>query len=200
MPTITDRQKEELRGLYYEREYSMRMLAEYFGVSLDAVTYAMRRFNFKLRNKKSASAAAFAHKPLSFKVKNNLTMNDEVLKALGAALYWGEGYKAGGKGVDFANGDSSMIKVFLRFLREICRVDEKRLRIYVYCHSQKDIPRLIQHWSRITRIPRSQFSKPYVAKRTSIKGRGMPNGLIHIRYSDKKLLHLILSWIQEYAG
>ena len=200
MPAISDKQKSQVRALY-RKGHSARQIAAHFNVSLDAAYYALRRFQIKRRTSRENNALLFNNKPLSFHVKENLTRQEQELKALGVALYWGEGYKAEkSKGVDFANSDPKMIRVFLSFLRHICGVDEKRLRVYLYCHSQKEVPRLIRYWSNITLIPQTQFSKPYIAKKASIKGKGMPQGLIHIRYFDKKLLNLIRSWIQEYAN
>jgi hypothetical protein len=57
-----------------------------------------------------------------------------------------------------------MIKIFLRFLREICGVHEKRLRIYLYTHSGKHIEDLKKYWSDLTKIPTEQFTKPYIRK------------------------------------
>ena len=57
------------------------------------------------------------------------TFNDYQLLLVGAALYWGEGQKRhGGKypspRISFSNSDPDMIKLFLRFTREILKVPE----------------------------------------------------------------------------
>lgn len=91
-----------------------------------------------------------------------------------------------------------MIILFLLFLRRICHVDEKRIRCYLYCYSNQDVPSLIDYWSHITAIPREQFSKPYVRSDFDEKKAGkMKNDLIHVRYSDKKLLLALKGWIQD---
>ena len=199
MPALADSKKDELARLYAAGN-SARRIAAHFDISLDATYYALRRFNIQRRDKKAANAAAFAMKPVSFQLKQNLTAEETELKAHGVALYWGEGYKAAGAtGVDFANSDERMIRVFLAFLRRICGVDERKLRIFLYCHDYASAVHHIRYWSRVTKVPKRQFTKPYVAKRASIKGKGMPHGLIHVRYNDKKLLGLIRSWIQEYS-
>lgn len=122
------------------------------------------------------------------------------MKSMGVTLYWGEGYKAGqAHGIDFANSDIKMIQVFLKFLREICGVDEKRLRIYLYCYSNQNPPGLVRFWSKVTGVPKDQFTKPYIRKDFRLEKKDkMPYGLIHIRYSDKKLFLLIKKWIEEY--
>ena len=60
------------------------------------------------------------------------------LLIVGASLYWAEGYKKaiakdGVKRtyhpVSFANSDPEMVKLFMRFLREVCEVPEERIRL-----------------------------------------------------------------------
>ena len=130
---ISDKKLNQIKKLYYDKKYSIRMIALKLGVSIDAVTYFMRHNGLKRRTMKESNRLCFEQKPLSFKIKKNLSKKDEILKAVGVSLYWGEGYKAdGAHGVDFANSDVYMIVTFLKFLREICGVNEKRITIYTY--------------------------------------------------------------------
>ena len=119
-----------------------------------------------------------------------MNKEEEKLKILGTTLYWGEGYKTNTAfGVDFANSDSEMIRIFMNFLRKICGINESKLRIQLYCYSNQHPTKLVSFWSKITKIPRKKFIKPYVRKdfKESQIGK-MKNGLIHVRYHDKKLL------------
>jgi hypothetical protein len=198
MAALSETKRDEIKQLYYQKGFSARQISEHFSVSLDAVYYAMRRFKMKRRTRTEANAAHFALKPLSFSLRQRLTADEEILKTLGIALYWGEGYKTQkAHGIDFVNSDVRMVLVFLAFLRRVCGIDEKKLRVLLYCHTQSKISAHIRYWSHVTCIPRSQFTKPYVTKRVSKKGQGMPHGLIHLRYSDKKLLDLIRLWIRK---
>ena len=101
-------------------------------------------------------------------------------------LYWAEGTKKGDT-VDFANSDPKMIKLFMRFLREICGVAESRIRVYLYAFDNQNIVALKRFWSKITHIPLAQFTKPYIRKTDGkTKNQKMPFGMIHIRYNDKR--------------
>ncbi len=117
-------------------------------------------------------------------------------------LYWGEGYKGDdlnpAKQVDFANSDPEMILLFMNFLRSVYVLDEKRFRVYLYCYSNQNIPKIIKFWSKLAGIPRSQFTKPYVRSDYKVDGRVMKHGMVHIRYCDKKLLIDIMELIGEY--
>ena len=93
-----------------------------------------------------------------------------------------------------------MIKLFLKFLRNICGVDEKRLRVQLYCYSNQRIEDLKKYWYKETDIPISQFIKPYVRNDFLPEKIGkMKYGLVHIRYADKKLLIQIGKWIEQYC-
>lgn len=113
-------------------------------------------------------------------------------------LYWAEGVK--GKNqvtVDFVNSDYKMILVFLKFLRRVCGVEEQKLRVLLYCYSDQDTGALVTYWSGITDIPENQFQKPYIRKDFNPNGRKMANGLVHVRYNDKKLFNQIMKWLEE---
>jgi hypothetical protein len=140
----------------------------------------------------------FNKKPFSLKV--NLNSEDEMLKIAGAMLYWGEGNKKGNS-VALANSDPRMVSVFLKFLRVICGIDNHRLRVTTHYYSDHEPKELLQYWSRITKIPANQFYKSFLHQDT--KGtykKKSQYGTISVQYSDKKLLRMINSWIQEYQS
>jgi hypothetical protein len=190
-----------IRKLYYKEKMSMSGIAQHFSISLDAVVYFMRKHKIKRRNLKEANACMFNHKPLSFRRLKNLTSDLKSLKSIGTMLYWCEGYKGSeysrNNVVDFANCDPAMVYIFLIFLRKIYRIDESRLRILLYCYSNQNVKDLIKYWSSLTKIPASQFTKPYIRNDYRTNGRIMPYGMVHIRYNDKKLLSEIKNLIES---
>lgn len=112
-------------------------------------------------------------------------------------LYEGEGAKRG-ETVDFTNTSPQAIQLFYKFLNEICRVQKNRLRFYLYCYSSQDPESLIKYWSELLEIPKFQFTKPYVTERA--KGKRISEyGVLHIRYSDKRLLKEILTEISTIS-
>jgi hypothetical protein len=162
----------------------------------------MRRNKLERRKKEESNSIRYERSKPSFKLKKINNEKLRTLKTIGVMLYWGEGYKSGkGAMVDFANSDKDMIILFLEFLRNICGVDEKRLRVYSYFYANQNVNENINYWSKITEISKSQFTKPYIRKDfDKSKINKMPHGLIHVRYSDKKLLNLIKSWIDKYKS
>lgn len=176
----------------------MREIGEKLGVNLNAVVYFFRRYNIPRRSRSEVSRILFDRKPMSYEIKGNLSNREKMLKIAGLMLYWGEGTKTRNT-VDLANSDKDMILLFLKFLRDICQVDEKRIRVLLYCYGNQSSNKLIKYWSQITKIPINQFIKPYVRKDyNAAHGRVMEHGLVHIRYGDKKLLQYLISEKEKY--
>lgn len=198
MATIDKKSVKKVKELYYNKQLSVNDVANKLGVSIDAVFYCMRKNGFIRRKINESNRIKFDRSKPSFKLKKITSEKLRTLKTIGTMLYWGEGYKAGKTTVDFANSDKDMIVIFLKFLRKVCGIDEKKLRVYSYFYSNQDINKNINYWSKLTKIHKSQFTKPYIRKdfREDKKDK-MPHGLIHIRYGDKKLLNLIKDWISE---
>ncbi len=182
----------------YRSGLSVQQVADHFGVTLDATFYALRKLGVPRRTAQESNRIRFENKPLSYSIKDYLTQEEEDLKLAAVMLYWAEGYKVG-KTIDFTNSDPDMVIIFRRFLREICRVDESRIRASLYCYEGQDIESLHVFWSELLGIPRSQFIKPYIkAAAPGPRGPRMIHGLVHVRYCDTKLLTQILRWIDEY--
>lgn len=200
MATILEKDLSSVKDFYYKKFYSAREISEKFNVSIDAVYYFMRRYKLKRRNFSEENKSRFSRKKPSFILKKKLSNREKELKIVGSILYWGEGYKTEKScTVDFANCDPAMITIFLNFLRNICGIQESKLRVLLYCYSNQNIDQLLKFWSKKTSIPIEQFSKPYVKQIfEKPQENKMPYGLIHIRYHDKKLLLLIKKWIEEY--
>lgn len=122
----------------------------------------------------------------------------ETLEIAALSLYWGEGAKSLRAGVvDLVNSEVEMLQLFLEYLRKVVLVDEKRLRVYLYCFEDQDCKKLKKFWSEKLSIPLKQFTRPYIRCRTINTGRSMSYGVAHVRYNDKKLLKEILSKIEK---
>ncbi|MFH1111595.1 MAG: hypothetical protein V1712_00810 [Patescibacteria group bacterium] len=186
---------------YYQAGNSAREIAEKLNVPLDAVYYFFRKYKIPRRSARENNELLFKKKAPSFKLKVNLSPNEELLKTAGVMLYWAEGSKwAGEVIVDFANSDPAMIRIFLAFLRKICGVNKNKLGCYLYCYDNQNPRQLLKFWSAVTRIPQARFSKPYIRKDSRKNKIGkMKYGLLHLRYYDKKLLLQLRQWINDFS-
>jgi len=193
-----------IEELYFKNGLSAADIAKLFNRSIGAVYRFMERSKLPRRLANETNNLKYEKKELSFKIKKRLTTNDKKLKIAGIMLYWAEGYKnlaksARGGTIDLANSDPQMIKVFLKFLREICGIKEDKLRVQLYCYANQNVDYLKRFWSKLTKISTAQFIKPYVREDFKIEKIGkMKYGLVHIRYSDKKLFLQIKKWTENY--
>ncbi len=188
-----------IKNLYWEERYNIKEVAEKLGVSYWSLYNLIDKNNIPRRSPSEANYVANKNKP-QFEIKNDLNISEQKLKIAGTMLYWAEGTLKGGT-VDFANSSPQMIKIFLKFLRQICGVNEERLRIYLYTYSYHNLEELKKYWHTITEVSLSQFTKPYIRRgNLNLSNRKLPYGLIHVRYNDKRLLETIKFWIDEYLN
>lgn len=103
-----------------------------------------------------------------------------------ALLYWGEGAKTGNR-LNFINSDPEMIKLYLYFLRTSFNINEDKLRVWLHLHDYHIKIEMIEYWSKITGIPKNQFSI-YNKPHTGINKKPGYKGCLSIRYGDSRIL------------
>jgi hypothetical protein len=184
-----------IRQLYLQ-ERSARDVARTLNLPLHRIYASLKRQKVPRRTLDHQHRIRLEREPLSFSFLRSFTRKQRDLMVAGLMLYQGEGAKTGTT-VDLANSDLLVHKVFLTFLREVCVVTPSRLRCYLYCFSDQSATGLIRYWSRSLSIPAGQFTQPYVRTVTGPLTRRTAYGVLHIRYSDKRLLAKILGLIAE---
>ena len=116
--------------------------------------------------------------------------------AMGIMLYWAEGDKSLRlERVAFTNSDPLMIKLMMKWFREICYVPEDKFRIRVQIMTLHDRDTTEQFWSELTNVPLTKFNK-IVIKPTSLKGKRNPSymGTCTIFISNKNIFRKIMGW------
>jgi len=126
-------------------------------------------------------------------------ISSDQLKLIGIILYLGEGRKAGGGSVCLANSDPLIIKIMMRFFREICKVQEEKFHGHIHTFAHADIEKTEKYWSQITKIPRKQFYKTYIKpSAASLQKRNtLPFGTLDIYVHNTQLFLTIKGWIEK---
>jgi predicted transcriptional regulator len=129
----------------------------------------------------------------------NLTKRELFL--IGIALYWGEGNKKGKKVLGLANCDPLLIRIIMRFFREICDVPEEKFRGHIHTFSHLNAQEAEEYWSSISGIPRTQFFKTYSkpSRATTGKKDSQPYGTFQVYVSDTILFLKVQGWIEALA-
>ncbi|OGI95448.1 hypothetical protein A2917_02715 [Candidatus Nomurabacteria bacterium RIFCSPLOWO2_01_FULL_42_17] len=123
----------------------------------------------------------------------------EHLKLIGIILYLGEGGKTERGTARLSNSDPIVIKMMMRFFREICKVPEEKFRGNIHTFAHADVEKTEKYWSKIAGISRNQFQKTYIKPSSaSLQKRfTLPFGTFSINISDTKLFLTIKGWIER---
>lgn len=120
---------------------------------------------------------------------------------VGIALYWAEGFKKDTQ-VGFANSNSGMINVYLKWLYACCgiRVQDLIPRVTLNISHKHRIDEVQKYWSESTRIPLESFRKPFFQKFMWKKIYENPNdyyGVLRIKVRrSTDFLRKIHGWIE----
>lgn len=127
----------------------------------------------------------------------NISQGD--LRLIGLCLYWGEGGKTHKGAARISNSDPAIIKVMMRYFREICTVEEKKFRAHLHIHSHLDVEKAEKYWSSISGIPRGQFFKTYAKPSIASKNKkdSLPYGTFDIYVCNTKLFLQIIAQIEK---
>lgn len=142
------------------------------------------------------------HKKVSDAAKQSIeSLSRRELLLVGAALYWGEGGKTEKGMARVSNSDPELIRIMMRFFREICDVPEKRFRGHVHTFSHLNAQKAERFWSKVSGIPRHQFYKTYTKPSSASLGKmdRLPYGTFQIYVCDTVLFFTIKGWIERLA-
>jgi len=151
--------------------------------------YRLAKANQRKRIEKTKKIIGAAREEVKSLMKNPLFLS-------GLMLYWAEGDKSEEtEMVKFTNSDPVMIKLMMKWFREICKVPEKKFRITLHIHKLHCRKGIENYWSKLTNIPQSQFYKTQI-KPTSLRQRKnrLYNGTCAIRIENRDLFRRIKGW------
>lgn len=166
------------------------------------VTRAQRIWarNITRYNQQRAQTALYAAQQLqqtAARTIGRLTLRE--LRLVGTALYWAEGKKNQRWLLNFSNADPRLVRLMMRFFREVCDVSESRFRARVHIHPHTTAKKAVTYWSQVTGIPPQQFwrTQTAVSRRSRFKRPPMtlPFGTLHISISGQHLTNTVNGWI-----
>lgn len=152
-------------------------------------------------NKKRAAEKNDAAKNLQLISKKEISLLTKLeLKLIGIALYWAEGYKRTKWSPMFCNSDPAMVKIMMRFFREICEVPENRFRPQVQTHPHASQEEAEKYWGNVAKLDRKFFVNPLVQLSSSSKQKRpinrLPFGTFRIRIADSRVINKLKGWIE----
>ena len=92
-------------------------------------------------------------------------LSNRELWLIGVALYWAEGTKQKENNVSekvkFSNSDPRMMKIFLKWLQDICKIPNSDINFRIALHetAKNRLKKVQKYWSNITGFPINNFQK-----------------------------------------
>ena len=127
--------------------------------------------------------------------KEFTNFKDNRLFLAGISIYWGEGDKSSNNcQVRVSNVDSRLLKIFHKFLLEICHVPQDRIGAEVIIYPDLDADKCLRFWSEHVNIPTRKFSRTVLIQGKH-KTRVSSYGVCIIRTANKYLKTKIVKWI-----
>ena len=127
------------------------------------------------------------------------SLSTKDLLLIGAALYWAEGMKSSSSKpyptVTFSNSDSLMVKVFMRYLREVLQIPDEQIKPGIILYRGIDMEKAKSFWAGVTRLPKETFWVSVAVSRASKKrrpGNSLPYGTIQLRVNSRQPFFRIL--------
>lgn len=146
-----------LQRLYLDEKKSLAEIASTLDVSVHKVTYWM--WKYKITTRSISEAVYLKHNPGGepFKIKADLTLEEEKLKSLSLGLYWGEGNKTSSHAVRVTNSDPGVINKFHEFLLNICQVRTDKIGYYLQTFKDNDMDKARHYWASNLKIDPNQI-------------------------------------------
>lgn len=129
------------------------------------------------------------------------SISKKELLLIGVALYWGEGKKSERSviSLDFSNSDPIMISVYMRFIREILKIPEEKIRAGIHLYSSISTNIARKFWSKITKLPENRFYIVTQISRASKNKRPfniLPYGTVVIKINSREPFYKVKGMIK----
>ncbi len=179
----------------------MREIAAALGCSENKVVYWMDKHGIKRRSVSDAIYLKYHPDGDPFILKKPKTRKEWKLYGLGIGLYWGEGNKANKHSVRLGNTDPALLRVFIKFLVEICGVKRGDLTFNIQVFSDIDPDIALSFWVNALDMEPQQFYPPRCSPSQSMGTyrRRCPFGVLSVYYNNRNLQRWILSQVADVA-
>ncbi|OGM91805.1 hypothetical protein A2755_00430 [Candidatus Wolfebacteria bacterium RIFCSPHIGHO2_01_FULL_48_22] len=135
------------------------------------------------------------------------TLKRSELFLLGVALYWGEGAKIREKmncyRLEISNTDPNLIKLFLRFIREVLNVDEGKIRAGIQIHKNIGESEVRRFWAEKTKLRADSFfitNQASSASRFKRPKNFLPHGTAVVRVNGRQLAYKMKGYIDALSA
>ncbi len=112
----------------------------------------------------------------------------------GTTIYWGEGDRSSRHLIRVGNIDPFMIRLFVKFLREVCGVSKIKIRAHILIYPDLDAEKCKNFWIERSGLSAENFNKT-VAIEGRHKTRRIPHGVCYVGISSTYLKEKMNIWL-----
>lgn len=190
--------KLELADLYVKEGHSVSEISKSLGCSENTINYWIKKFDIP---KRSVSDAMYKkHNPGGdpFRFSYPTTLEGAKLLGVGIGLYWGEGNKVAENSIRLGNTDPKLIKKFIEFLINICKISPEKLRFGLQIFSDTDPEYALEYWTNAINFSRSHFLPKVIISPARGEGsyrKKSEYGVLTLYFHNKKLKRLLMDML-----
>ena len=190
-----------LERLYYKNRLSMVEIADKLNITSPIIGYWMKKHKLSRRSNSESTYCKLNPDGDPFSVKSKLNRQERDLMLTGLMLYWGEGSKTAKSSLQLANLDHRMLQIFVKFLREICRIHEEKLRLFVRVYKKFDKDKAKKYWAKTLKMSTDRiFVYPHTDKRSKVHKQWSEYGIATLQCHNLKLREWIAKAIEKHIG
>ncbi|MEK7579401.1 MAG: hypothetical protein AAB460_02640 [Patescibacteria group bacterium] len=113
----------------------------------------------------------------------------------GLAIYWGEGDKISKYSIRVGNIDPDIIRLFVKFLQEICAVQKEKIKAWLLLYPDLNEETCKKFWKERAGLAEIQFNKSiFITGRH--KTRRVSHGVCYVGISSVLLKRKMLTWLR----
>lgn len=143
----------------YKNGHSMTEMAKLLNCSVHKVVYWMDKYDLPRRTMSQAVYLKSNPEGDPFKIKTSLDKSEVFLFGLGLGIYWGEGEKTSKDKVRITNSNPKIIKIFRKFLLDICQLKRHKLLYQIICFNDSKPIEVKKYWANELEISEDKFGK-----------------------------------------
>ena len=194
-------EKSVLEKLYCEKKFSAAEIAEELKVTFPTALYWLKKHQIPIRSQSERTYVKLNPDGDPFQPKARRTLKENELFILGLVIYWAEGSRKVRYNVQVVNMDHRMLQLFVRFLRDIARVQESRLRLDVRVYHGFSKEKARRYWCQALRLnPKQVLVNPHIDRRSKPNRQWSPYGIATVRVSSTKLKAWLDQQLEENIG
>ncbi|MFH1186597.1 MAG: helix-turn-helix domain-containing protein [Candidatus Levyibacteriota bacterium] len=130
------------------------------------------------------------------------SLSKKELELAGIFLYWGEGTKRMNGPIVVNNTDPEMLTFTLCWMVNALEIPKKRIKVTLQLYKDMDIKKEMKYWSKVLKLPLSQFAKPYIKQSTRVKidHKGFGHGTCGLLVSNILIKEKIMMTIKAISN